>query len=177
MLLLSILSLFSKKLYIVFITLLYIKPVDIGIIWFFIFGLCLYYIIWTRFVSTTFTVYDVVFRVRCLWVQWFLVYILCWCFWLFCYHICSIFKSGFLKTDIYRMLLCLLISMVSMWFWWLNVSVIDKFTSITDVADVYFIMLSQKIIYIYLFHLFTLNHNYLTIFYLIFVLVTIIYLV
>ena len=94
MLLLSILSLFSKKLYIVFITLLYIKPVDIGIIWIFIFGLCLYYILWTRFVSATFTVYDVVFRVRCLWVQWFLVYNLCWCFWIFCFHICSIFKSG-----------------------------------------------------------------------------------
>ena len=126
---------------------IFVSSVDIGIIWFFIIVLCLYSIFWTSFVSSTFTVFDVVFRVRCLWVQWFLVYNLCWCFWLFCFHICSIFLKWVFFTDIYRMLLCLLISMGSMWFWWLNVSVIDKFTSVTDVADVYFIMLSQKSVY------------------------------
>ena len=39
--------------------------------------------------------------------------------------------------------------MGSMWFWWLNISVIDKFTSVTDVADVYFTLFSQKV-YIFL---------------------------
>ena len=36
--------------------------------------LCFYSIIWTRFVYSTFTVFDLVYRGRCLWVQWFLVY-------------------------------------------------------------------------------------------------------
>ena len=72
----------------------FVSYVDIGIIWLFIIGLCLYSILWKRFVSSTLTVSDVVFRVRCLWVQWFLVYNLCWCFWLFCLHICSILKIG-----------------------------------------------------------------------------------
>ena len=143
----------------------------------FIIALCFYSILWKMFVSSTFTVSDVVFRVWYLWVQWFLVYNLCWCFWLFCFHICSIFLKWVFFTDIYRMLLCLLISMGSMWFLWLNVSVIDKFTPVTDVADVYFIMLSLKKCIYFLLHFFTLNHNDLTIFYLIFVLVTIIYLV
>ena len=125
---------------------IFFSSVDIGIIWFFIIGLRLYSITWTRFVSATFTVFNVVFRVRCLWVQWFLVYNLCWCFWIFCFHICSIFQRVFV-TDIYRMFLCLLISMGSMWFWWLNVSVIDKVTSITDVAAVYFITLSKNSVY------------------------------
>ena len=74
------------------------------------------------------------------------------------------------------MLLCLLISMGSMWFWWLNVSVIDIFTSVTDVLMFILHCVLKKCIFFKL-HFFTLNHNYLTIFYLIFVLVTIIYLV
>ena len=41
---------------------IFVSSVDIGIIWFFIIGLCFYYIDWTRFVSSTFTVYNVVFR-------------------------------------------------------------------------------------------------------------------
>ena len=87
---------------------------DIDIIWLSIIGLCLYSILLTRFVSSTFTVSDVVFRVWCLWVQWFLVYNLCWCFWLFCFHICSIFKSGFFSL-IYIGCCCVY------WFLWFNV--------------------------------------------------------
>ena len=75
------------------------------------------------------------------------------------------------------MLLCLLISVVSMWFWWLNFSVIDNFISVADVAAVYFITLYQQTCILFWFHLFTLNHNYLTVFYMIFVLVMIIHLV
>ena len=60
-----------------------------------IIGLCFYYILWTRFVSASFTVFYVVFRGRCLWVQWFLVHNLCWCFWLFCFHMCSSFSKWF----------------------------------------------------------------------------------
>ena len=127
--------------------------------------------------DTTFNVSDLVFRGRCLWFQWFLVYNLCWRFWLFCFHMCSIFLSGFCFTYIYIMLFCLLISLVKMWFWWLNFSTNDKFASVTDVAAVYFIMLFQKMIILFWLHLFTLNRNYLNVFSLIFVLVTIIYLV
>ena len=126
--------------------------------------------------SSTFTVSDVVFKVICLVVQIFLVYKICWCVWIFCFHMCSFFLKWLFYIDIYRMLLCLLISMGSIWFWWLNVSVVDKFTSVTDASAVYFTF-SQKTFILFLLNFFTLNHNYLTVFYFIFVLVTIIYLV
>ena len=48
---------------------IFFSSFDIGIIWFFIIGLCLYSITWTRFVYTTSTVFNVVFMVLCLWVQ------------------------------------------------------------------------------------------------------------
>ena len=86
-------------------------------------------------------------------------------FQLFCFHLCSfLIKNGYSLSGIYSMLLCLLISMGSMWFLWLNVSVIDNFTSVTDVASVYFITLSQQKFILFLLHFFTLNHNYLTVF-------------
>ena len=113
--------------------------------------LCFYSIIWTRFVYSTFTVFDLVYRGRCLWVQWFLVYNLCWYFWSLCFHMCSTFvKVGFCFTDIYRIFLRLLISMVSIIFWWLNVSIIYNFTSVTDVYAVHYITLSQNNVYIVL---------------------------
>ena len=112
-----------------------------------IIGLSFYYILWAMFVSYTFTVFDVMFRGRCLWVQWILVYNLCLCFWLFYLHMCIIFLSGICFTGRFRALFCLIVSLGSMSFLWLNVSVIDNFTSVTDVDAVYFITLSLKKLY------------------------------
>ena len=50
----------------------------------------LFYLIWTRFVSTTETVFNVIFRGQWFWVRFFVVYTFCWYFYLLCFHICSI---------------------------------------------------------------------------------------
>ena len=68
-----------------------------------IFDLCLSYLIWTRFLSTTLTLYNVIFRRQCFCVWLFVVYNLCWYFCLLCFHICSIilFLSFFIHCYIY----------------------------------------------------------------------------
>ena len=59
----------------------------------------------------------------------------------------------------------------------MNVSVIDNFKSVAYVAAAYFITLYQKTFIFLWVHLLTLNHNYLTVFYIVLVLLTTIYLV
>ena len=147
-------------------------------------------LIWTRFLSDTFTVFNVVFRGQCFCIWLFVVYTFCWYFCLLCFHICSIILFlRIFSTAIFMMLLCLLISLGSMWFLWLNVSVIDNFMFVTDVADfsvfvyvadvsdLYFITLYLKRFILFWCHFFTFNQDYLTVFFMTYVLVTVIYLV
>ena len=102
----------------------------------FLIVLCFYSVLWTMFVSVTFTEFNVMLRGECFCVQLFIVYNFCWCFdfsvdifvELFCFW-------GFCFIFIFMILLCLLISMGSVWFLWLDVSVIGTFNSVTDVYD------------------------------------------
>ena len=92
-------------------------------------------------------------------------------------------------TSIFMIFLCSLIYLVSMWFWWLTVSVIDYFMfvtdvadfsvcySVTDVSDLYFITFSLKRCILFWCHFFTFTQDYLTVSYMKFVLVIVIYLV
>ena len=95
-------------------------------------------LIWERFWSSNLPLFNVMFRRQCVYVWLFVVYNFCWYFCLLRFHICSIIS--FLRicfTAIFMIFLCLLIYLVSMWFWWLTISVIDDFMIVTDVADLY----------------------------------------
>ena len=127
--------------------------------------LCFSYLIWKRFWSYNLTVFNGIFRGKCFCVWLFVVYNFCWYFCLLCFHICSIIS--FLRicfTAIFMILLCLLIYLGSMWFWWLTVSMIDDFMIVTDVSDFSCITLYLKIFILFWFYFFTFNQDYLTLF-------------
>ena len=96
----------------------------------------------------------------------------------FSVSICVVFlKVGF--VSLIHILCCCVY-----WFLWVKCDFdgwifpwLINFSSVTDVAAVYFITFSQKMFKLFWLHFFTLNHNYLTVLSLIFVLATVIYLV
>ena len=155
---------------------IFVSSVDIGIIWFLIIGLCFYSILWTMFVSATslyfmwclgndicefnhflsITYVDVFDFSVSICVVFFkvgfvsLIYIGCCCFYWFLWVRCDFDGWMFLWLITLRLSLMLLLFILSR---------------------------CLKIKKMFWFHFFTLNHNYLTLFSLIFVLVTFIYLV
>ena len=151
---------------------IFVSSIDIGIIWFLTIVLCFNDILWTRFASATFTVFDVVFRGNfcefndflsityvdvfdfsvSIFVVFFkvgfvsLIYILCCFVYLFLWLKCDFDGWMFLRMINLRLSLMLLLSILSR---------------------------CLKQIILFWLHFFTLNHNYLTVFSLIFALVTI----
>ena len=149
------------------------------------------YFIWIGFLSATFTVFNVVFRGQYFCVRLFVVYNFCWNFWLLCFHICSIILflfflihyyiyDIFVFTDFFGFNVILMVECFHDWwfyvchwcFWFICFCFCHWYCRFS-----FYHLVFKNITKLFCFHFFIFNQDYLTVFYMTFVLVTAIYLV